>query len=67
MSLKDLVLALLPAHKAAIADDDAADDVQNRDAEDEFGLQMLYYGTKDPTETSPAQADDDNVCLEHVE
>ena len=64
MTLKDRILALLPGHKA---DDEAVDHVQDRDAEDQFGLQTLYDGTKKPSETSPAHAEDDNVCLEPIE
>lgn len=67
MTLKDRVLALLPGHKAAATDDEAVDDIQNSNAEDQFGLQMLYDGIKKPAETPSAQADDDNVCLEPVE
>ncbi len=40
MAFKDRVLALLPGHKAPATDDEAADDVQNRDAEN--GLIRLY-------------------------
>ena len=62
MGFKDRDLALIPRHKAADAESDAAD------PQDDPGLHMLFDGTRSGVEPSPAQdLGEDPTCLEPVE
>lgn len=62
MGFKKRMLSLVPGHKAAETDSDAAE------PQDAFGLHLLYDGTKHEAESSLARDGKENaVCLEPCE